>query len=74
MNKTHIDEFNKKTEGIRKPSMVAGFINKIGELKTKAEQGAMMMYEKAKSIKHSAGEGLASLKSQFSRNGSQNES
>lgn len=74
LNKTHIEEFNKKTEGIRKPSMVAGFINKIGELKKNAEQGAMMMYEKAKELKHKAGDSFSNLKRSFSRNGSQNES
>jgi hypothetical protein len=74
LNKTHIDEFNKKTEGIRKPSMIAGFINKIGELKKNAEQGVMMAYEKAKSLKRSAGDTFSSFKSNFSRNSQDNES
>lgn len=68
LNKTHIDEFNKKTEGIRKTSMITGFINKMGELKNKAEEGVMMAYEKAKELKHRAGDSFSNLKRTFSRN------
>jgi len=47
LNKNHIQEFKEKTAGMTAPSMVSGFISKMGEYSDKLNAGVNSMMSKA---------------------------
>lgn len=65
LNKTHIQEFKDKTAGMSAPSMVAGFISKMGEYSDKLNAGVNSMMSKVSEFKSSFSSGQKDSTQQF---------
>jgi hypothetical protein len=65
LNKIHIQEFKDKTAGMSAPSMVAGFISKMGEYSDKLNAGVNSMMSKVSEFKSSFSSGQKDPTQQF---------